>query len=79
MNKKNIIERFDLRGVDYEMEKRIENFQAAMKNPTKRLTPDPSVKHDVYNVDTQGFNPDVKISVDEDETTIEENSSDPKS
>ena len=57
-------------GTDYEMGKRIENFQKAMKNPTKRVTPNPDVKHDVHNVDTQGFNPDAKITVD-DEDTVE--------
>jgi len=51
--------------VEREMEERIENFQKAMKDPTKRLTPDPNVKHDVHNVDTQGFSPNAKITVDD--------------
>ncbi len=48
-----------------QMLERIENFQKAMKDPTKRLTPNPEVKHDVHQVSTLGFNPHAQIHVED--------------
>ena len=65
--------------VEKEMEERVENFLGALKDPTKRLTPDPNVKHDVHMVDVEGFDPTAKIHVeDENEEADTENTESPK-
>jgi len=67
-----IEQREDPSSVEQEMGKRVESFQEAMKEPTKRLTPDPNVKHDARMVDTQGFNPKARFHVDDDGVEREE-------
>lgn len=54
------------RFMEQEMGIRVKNFQEALKNPTKRLSSDPDVKHDAHLVDTQGFQTTVRITVDDD-------------
>jgi hypothetical protein len=68
MDKKKVIEKKLDQDTLSEMEKRVANFLGALKNPTKRLTPDTEREHVVHMVDNEGFIPSAKIHVeDEDE------------